>query len=76
MTAETAHQTDPAVLPVIDREICMGHGRCYMTAPDLFDSDGDGFPHVLREARTAQDVAALRRAMANCPEHAISSRSA
>jgi len=54
----------------------MGHGRCYMTAPDLFDSDADGFPLVLREARTAQDVAALRRAVSNCPEHALSSRPA
>ena len=74
MAAETT--TEDAVLPVVDRAACMGHGRCYMTAPELFDSDADGFPLVLREARTSQDLASLRRAASNCPEHAISSRPA
>lgn len=72
MTAEPA----PAALPFVDRDACMGHGRCYMTAPELFDSDDDGFPLVLREARAPGELAVLQRAVANCPEHAISSRPA
>ena len=76
MTSEAAQETGAATLPVVDREACMGHGRCYMTAPDLFDSDADGFPLVLRAASTAQELASLRRAASNCPEHAITSRPA
>lgn len=55
----------------VDREACKGHGRCYMTDPDVFDSDDDGFPVVIGEATTPGQVAALERAVNNCPERAI-----
>ncbi|MEU6134781.1 ferredoxin [Nocardioides sp. NPDC047086] len=55
----------------IDRELCKGHGRCYMSAPAVFDSDDEGFGVVVGEATTPGDTAALERAVNNCPERAI-----
>ncbi len=31
----------------IDRNRCAGHGRCYVFAPEVFDSDDDGYGVVL-----------------------------
>jgi len=56
----------------VDRAMCVGHGRCYVLAPDLFTDDERGHcvvrvdpvPEALRDqARLGRD---------NCPEHAIS----
>jgi len=55
----------------IDTGKCSGHGRCYSLAPDYFDCDDEGFPVVLRADLTANDVAAVSAAVANCPERAI-----
>jgi ferredoxin len=57
----------------VDQEKCQGHNRCFSLAPELFDIDdfgtsterGDGVvPPGLEEK--------ARRAVANCPEYAIS----
>ncbi|KAA1394231.1 ferredoxin [Aeromicrobium ginsengisoli] len=58
-------------LPAVDLSACNGHGRCYMTAPDLFDCDDDGFPVVVGPATTDVGQRDLQRAVANCPEQAI-----
>jgi ferredoxin len=56
----------------LDRERCTGHGRCYVVAPDIFTADDDGYC-VLRADAVAEDLEpAARRAVANCPEDAIS----
>ena len=55
----------------VDRDACKGHGRCYMTAPELFDADDDGFPIIIADAAGPQAVANLDRAVNNCPELAI-----
>ena len=57
---------------VFDRAKCQGHGRCYALAPQVFESDDEGYavllapepvPDALRDqARLAAD---------NCPEFAI-----
>ena len=67
-TPSGAHQT---VTPTVDLDACNGHGRCYMTAPAIFDCDDDGYPVVLAPAATADEVRELERAVANCPEKAI-----
>ena len=57
----------------IDAERCQGHGRCFLMAPTLFDSDDLGNGTVLGDGTVPPeffDVARL--AEANCPEHAIS----
>ncbi len=55
----------------VDLGICKGHGRCYMTAPDIFDCDDDGFPIVIGEATTSAQINDLTRAVNNCPEQAV-----
>lgn len=55
----------------VDRSACVGHGRCYMNAPTVFDCDDDGFPVVIGTATSAAELADLERAVANCPEKAI-----
>ena len=56
----------------IDPDLCTGHGRCYTLAPELFEPDDQGHGVVLAEGEVppGQEDAA-RRAVANCPERAI-----
>ena len=56
----------------IDDERCQGHGRCYALAPAVFEPDDIGNGRVLGDGAVAADEDAnARRAVANCPEHAI-----
>jgi ferredoxin len=57
----------------IDRERCTGHGRCYAVAPDVFDTDDDGFGVVLElgPELSAELLVNARLAAATCPEDAI-----
>jgi len=58
----------------VDAAGCMGHGRCYQMAPDLFDSDDEGFATI--RGQTIDVPAGLHEAAedaeATCPEQAIS----
>ncbi|NKQ53204.1 ferredoxin [Amycolatopsis sp. K13G38] len=54
----------------VDRELCVGHGRCYAAAPGIFEPDDEGFAVVVGEA-TDDSRAALSLAEQNCPEHAV-----
>ena len=60
---------------VIDADVCQGHARCQLTAPELFGlSDDDG--HAFVVAGVADPVPAeledkARRAAVGCPEQAI-----
>jgi ferredoxin len=56
----------------IDASLCQGNGRCYDLAPDLFGDDEEGYGNVLDDGIVPlekEDDA--RRAVLNCPEHAI-----
>ena len=56
----------------IDDERCVGHGRCYMLAPDLIEPDEIGNAKVIGDGTVASgQEAAARKAAANCPEHAV-----
>ncbi len=56
----------------IDDERCVGHGRCYALAPELFEPDELGNGDVIGDGRVSPEhVAAGERAAANCPEKAI-----
>jgi ferredoxin len=58
---------------VIDDERCAGHGRCYVIAPDLFTDDERGYGATVgRGAVTPDQLDVAQRAVAACPEHAIS----
>ena len=57
----------------IDENLCAGHGRCYTLAPDLLDSNDEGYPVGLGNdidvSPHLEDAA--QRIVANCPEGAI-----
>ena len=55
----------------VDDALCVGHGRCYEIAPDIFGDDERGHCVLLRKTVPKQHEAATRRAEANCPERAI-----
>ncbi|WP_419924394.1 ferredoxin [Candidatus Poriferisocius sp.] len=56
----------------VDTELCQGHGRCYMLAPDMFDADADGYCEPTDERAVVPELFdQARRAFMNCPEQAI-----
>jgi len=56
---------------VLDSERCVGHGRCYSLAPDLFDADERGHCVVrVAEVPPAFESSA-RTGVTNCPERAL-----
>ena len=56
----------------VDLEKCVGHGRCYVLAPDVFGEDERGHC-VLRVETVPQELwQQARLGEENCPEQAIS----
>jgi ferredoxin len=55
----------------VDTEVCTGHGRCYVLAPDVFGSDDYGHCVVLHDDVGDDLVAQARTGAENCPERAI-----
>ena len=56
---------------VVDAAKCVGHGRCYVLAPEVFDEDERGRCVVPREETPESLVEDARRGETNCPEAAI-----
>lgn len=57
----------------VDRDKCEGHNRCYALAPELFDVDDYGNAFELGDGQVPEGLEEkARRAVANCPEYAIS----
>jgi len=55
----------------LDSGACMGHGRCYSLAPELFDADDEGHSVLVNpNVPPGQDKLA-RDAQESCPEQAI-----
>jgi ferredoxin len=56
----------------LDSEACQGHGRCYTLAPDLFESDDEGYAVLTVDGDLSpEQIDAARLAADNCPEFAI-----
>ena len=56
----------------IHSQLCQGHGRCYDLAPGLFGEDDDGYGTVRGDGVVPTESGPdARRAVLNCPEHAI-----
>lgn len=55
----------------VDEAICVGHGRCYDIAPEVFDEDARGHCCVRQALVPAALQAQARLAAENCPEEAI-----
>jgi ferredoxin len=55
----------------VDPERCEGHGRCYATAPEVFEADELGSGHEVGDGSVPADLERKARlAVANCPERA------
>ena len=56
----------------LDREKCQGHGRCYSLAPQVFDTDDEGYAVLLVDGEVPAELeGAAQLAADNCPEYAI-----
>jgi ferredoxin len=55
----------------VDADLCVGHGRCYVLAPDVFGADEFGHAIVLEEQVAEALAAQARMGAENCPEQAI-----
>lgn len=57
----------------LDSDKCEGHGRCYALAPEVFDTDDDGYSVLLINGSEVPEhlQASARLAADNCPEYAI-----
>ena len=55
----------------VDTAKCVGHGRCYVLAPDVFEEDDRGYCVVPCEEIPESLLDDARKGEANCPEAAI-----
>jgi ferredoxin len=57
----------------VDGKSCMGHGRCYLMAPDLLTDDDEGYVTIRDQAIDVpvEQVEAAEEAAGTCPEQAI-----
>ncbi|WP_334141581.1 ferredoxin [Rhabdothermincola sp.] len=50
---------------------CVGHGRCYALAPEVYDADDQGHCIVRYEVVPPELEEQARAGAANCPEAAL-----
>lgn len=55
----------------VDRDRCAGAGMCVLTAPEVFEQDGEGLSTIPDPAAVAEHSAAAAEAMELCPVGAI-----
>ncbi len=55
----------------VDLERCVGHGRCYELAPEIFAEDERGHCRLRHEVVPKELEKLARLGEANCPEDAI-----
>jgi ferredoxin len=55
----------------VDADRCVGHGRCYTLAPEVFDADEFGHSIVRVDEVSGEREAQAADAERNCPEDAI-----
>jgi ferredoxin len=55
----------------VDPDRCVGHGRCYSLAPDIYDADDLGHSIVRIEDVSGELEQHALAGAQNCPEEAI-----
>lgn len=56
----------------LDRTVCDGFGTCAAHAPEVFSLDDWGYPSLVGDGTVApEEEAGVRRALLDCPAHAI-----
>jgi ferredoxin len=61
------------VLIRLDADACVGHGRCYSLAPQVFSADELGHCVIVADRPDPEDVSRADLAVRSCPERALSS---
>ncbi|UCE86206.1 MAG: ferredoxin [Deltaproteobacteria bacterium] len=56
----------------LDEDACVGHGRCYEMAPEVYGEDERGHCRIEREEVPPELEEAAQIGADNCPERAIS----
>jgi ferredoxin len=56
---------------VVDEDRCRGHGVCWSLCPQVFTLTDDGYAVASPDEVPDEHVELVRQAVANCPEHAI-----
>ena len=56
----------------VDDDRCGGHGNCSATCPEVFELTDDGYAVAVDGDIPAEFEAAVKNAVGNCPERAIS----
>jgi ferredoxin len=56
----------------VDREKCVGHGRCYALAPEVYADDERGHCIAPADPIPREQEPRARLGAENCPERAIS----
>jgi ferredoxin len=56
----------------VDSDLCVGHGRCYALAPDVFAPDDFGHCEIVIAEVEGELADQARLGAENCPERAIS----
>ena len=56
----------------VDGATCVGHGRCYVLAPEIYEDDDRGHCVVTTSDVPPELEARARLGAENCPEQAIS----
>jgi ferredoxin len=55
----------------VDADACVGHGRCYALAPEVYAPDDRGHCELIVEEVRPELEEQARAGEANCPERAI-----
>jgi len=56
----------------VDWDICQGHGRCVMVAPEFLDfQEGEDKPTVIVSDISESQKSLAQRACRSCPERAL-----
>ncbi len=55
----------------VDPDLCVGHGRCYALAPEVFEPDDFGHCVVITPEVDGAAADQARTGAENCPERAI-----
>jgi ferredoxin len=60
----------------LDADACVGHGRCYALAPEVFDADDQGHCVLRYDGERGEEVPVAladlaRQGAVNCPEDAL-----
>lgn len=55
----------------VDADSCAGHGDCVSTCPAVFTLADAGYAEVIVSEIGPESIDLVRKAVAECPEHAI-----